>query len=81
LAKIVLKEFEKEHGKKHGLIDASFREIAVWESKDISKVKEMASFLENKYVAPDLKTVLKRNKIKEVIFTKDSVDFKYHKNK
>lgn len=77
LAKRVMKDFNKTYKKKHSIWDNSFRETALWESNNLEEIKALASFLEKKYVIPDLKVVLKRNNIREVIFTKKQVEFKY----
>lgn len=84
LAKDVMKEFRKTNRlKKDTIEDISFRDTAMWKSKDLNALRLLADFIQKQYIDPDLKAVLKACKIKQVIFRKDgdrtAMDFEYYK--
>lgn len=78
LAKKVFKEFEKEHKVSASKIrDNSFRETAMWESKNLKALNELGEFIQRKYVGPALKAIMKACKIETVSFGKDGATFSY----
>jgi hypothetical protein len=80
LAEKVLAEFRAVRGnKKWKLYDNSYRETAMWKSKDADALKALAEFIDNTYVQPEMEEVLKVNKIAKCIFTKKGIDFEYTK--
>lgn len=78
LAPKVLEAFKTVNiNKKYEIHDNSFRECAQWESKDFKQIKELADFITKTYVEPELEKLLKREKIKKVIFKNNKIDFEY----
>lgn len=80
LAKTVLKRFNNETSNKRKISDTSFRELANWESGDVTVIKDLGDFIQKTYVRPSLKKILKSANAKDVKFLNEtSFDFIYNK--
>lgn len=78
LAKRVMKEFHSNpDNQKYKLKDISFRETAMWETKNKKAAEALANYIDETYVQPTMQILLKNNKISKVIFTDTQVDFEY----
>ena len=73
------KEFKKAYPKyaKTKFEDTSFREVAIWEYKDLEPIKVLAEYISKTYVQPEVEETMKRYNIKDIKFTKTKIDFKY----
>jgi hypothetical protein len=81
LSKKVLSAFGKKSTLSKSIKDISFRDTAMWESKDPLAIKALGNFIQEQYVDPTLKTVLQSIGAKDVKFTnkggKNKIDFIY----
>lgn len=84
LAKKVLRGFKKLNPG-HKLLDHSFRDCACWESKSLETVLALAKYIQDKYVAPKVKEMMKAANIKECEFpieeNKQKVNFIYYEQR
>ena len=81
LAKKALAAFGRKSTLSKKIKDVSFRDTAMWESEDQEAILAFGNFIQEKYVNPVIKTVLKSINAKDVKFSKkggkNKLDFVY----
>lgn len=79
LAEKVLKDFKESGNKTSGIIDNSFRDIAVWEIKSKSTAKKFSKFIYDTYVKPLIEERMNNFNIKKINFGEEQITFDYKK--
>lgn len=80
LAKTVIERYEKDGNDISKInCDHHFRECANWHVSDKKTAQKLVDYIDNKYVQPYVKELMKFYKIKKVNFLKDRMDFEFKK--
>ena len=79
LAEKVLKDFKESGNKTSGIIDISFRDIAMWEIKSKSTAKKFSKFIHETYIQPLINERMKNFNIKKINFGEEQITFDYKK--
>lgn len=81
LAEKVLKAFKEAGNDITGIEEVSFREFATWEVKSKSKAQKLIKFIDETYVIPKLKELMKFGNIKKVVFGENQFEFILNKKR